>query len=151
MAGALLVTVLSINLGRAVAGDVEIPPELASQVSLEDANFVSNDQLRAALAGTDATAAQTAGFVAINTQARLNALKIGASRPRYRPLPWPAAQSVGRCRDDPDGQAQPLVGVLGQAPPGEAEPDRIDCGALQRHQFVGEPGTGPCAILARGD
>jgi MFS family permease len=77
VAGALLVTVLSVSVGRAVAENEYIPMSLADEVSLESADFVSNDQLRSTLAGTDATPAQTAEFIAVNTEARLTALRVG--------------------------------------------------------------------------
>lgn len=69
-------------------------------MSLENANFVSNDQLRDLLADTSATESQADEFVRVNEQARLAALRAGllvlagvsalaiapASRlPRYRP------------------------------------------------------------------
>ncbi|WP_437386882.1 MFS transporter [Plantibacter flavus] len=101
VSGALLVTILAFNVGTAVVNDVDLPPELVSQVDLDSVNFVSNDQLRTTLAEvTDATPAQVEAAVAVNTQARLSALKLGllimaavsalailpASRlPKYRP------------------------------------------------------------------
>ncbi|MGG7466453.1 MFS transporter [Plantibacter sp. YIM 135347] len=101
VSGALLVTILAFNVGTAVVADVDLPPELVSQVDLDSVNFVSNDQLRTTLAdSTDATPAQLDAAVAVNTQARLSALKLGvlilaavsalailpASRlPKYRP------------------------------------------------------------------
>ena len=54
-----------------------LPPELTEEVSLENANFVSNDQLRELLAGTDATESQVEEFVRINEDARLAALRAG--------------------------------------------------------------------------
>ncbi|MFZ4893831.1 MFS transporter [Plantibacter sp. Mn2098] len=112
VSGALLVTILAFNVGTAVVADVDLPPELVSQVDLDSVNFVSNDQLRATLADvTDATPAQLDAAVAVNTQARLSALKLGllilaavsalailpASRlPKYRPheIPDPAPRST---------------------------------------------------------
>ncbi|UCN15349.1 MFS transporter [Cellulomonas iranensis] len=110
LAGALLVTVLSVNVGRAVAEHVELPPSLVAQVDLDDVNFVSNDDLRAALARTDATPAQVEAAVAVNEQARLDTLRLGllvlagvsatavlpASRlPRYRPDEIPDPSPAG--------------------------------------------------------
>ncbi|QEO10808.1 MFS transporter [Protaetiibacter larvae] len=77
VAGALLVTILSINIGRAVTENVYLPPELTDEVSLENANFVSNDALRELLAGTDATESQVEEFVSINEESRLAALRLG--------------------------------------------------------------------------
>lgn len=109
IAGAMLVTILSLNIGQAIVNDVDLSPELATQVDLDNASFISNDQLREVLADTDATGAQVDAFVAINTDARLNALKIGllilsgisaiaifpASRlPNYRPHEIPDPSPV---------------------------------------------------------
>ncbi len=100
VAGALLVGILSFNIGRALLENTYLPPELVGEVSLENANFVSNDQLRTLLAGTGATESQTAEFVRLNEDARLSALRTGllvlagvsalaivpaARLPRYRP------------------------------------------------------------------
>ncbi|MGD8165641.1 MFS transporter [Herbiconiux sp. P16] len=114
VAGALLVTILGFNVGQAVVNDVELPPALVSQVDLDSVNFVSNDQLREVLSTTtDATDAQVAAAVAVNTAARLSALKLGllimagvsalaifpASRlPRYRPHEIPDPAPVERSR-----------------------------------------------------
>lgn len=77
VAGALLVGLLSaIVLGR-VAANPELTPELQAQVNLDNINFISNDQLGTALAGTTATPAQVEEAVRVNTEARLRALKIG--------------------------------------------------------------------------
>ncbi|MGO1768531.1 MAG: MFS transporter [Microbacterium sp.] len=109
LAGALLVTILSVGIGRAVAEHTELPPSLVQQVDLDAVNFVSNDELRDVLADTDATADQQEAAIAVNEEARLLALKIGllvlagisatailpASRlPRYRPeeIPDPSPE-----------------------------------------------------------
>jgi len=98
--GALLVTLLSFNVGRAIAEQVELPGELVAQVDLDQVNFVSNDELRTVLESTTADPAQVDAAVALNETARLDALRLGllvlagvsataivpASRlPRYRP------------------------------------------------------------------
>lgn len=105
--GALLVTVLSIFVGRALVDEVRVPDTLIAQVDLDNVNFVSNDQLRETLAATDATSEQVDAAVAINEDVRLRTLKFGllilagisalailpASRlPGYRPgeIPDPA-------------------------------------------------------------
>lgn len=100
VAGALLVSLLGLSVGRAVVEHLELPPELVAQVDLDSVNFVSNDDLRAVLEGTDATPAQVDVAVAVNEKARLSTLKLGllvlagvsalailpASRlPRYKP------------------------------------------------------------------
>ncbi|CAM3398168.1 MFS transporter [Isoptericola cucumis] len=100
VAGALLVTILGIGVGRAVTEHPELPPSLVAQVDLDNVNFVSNDDLRSVLDGTDATPAQVDAAVEVNEDARLDTLRLGllilggvsatailpASRlPRYRP------------------------------------------------------------------
>ncbi|MFC8190313.1 MFS transporter [Cellulomonas sp. NPDC057328] len=113
LAGALLVTILSVNVGRAVVEHVELPPSLVAQVDLDDVNFVSNDDLRTVLEGTDATESQVEAAVEVNEEARLTALRLGllvlagvsatailpAGRlPRYRPdeIPDPSGGAGGR-------------------------------------------------------
>lgn len=107
LVGALLVTILSVNVGRAVVEHPELPADLVEQVDLDAVNFVSNDELREVLAGTDADQVQVDAAVALNEEARLNTLRLGllvlagvsatailpASRlPRYRPgeIPEPS-------------------------------------------------------------
>jgi MFS family permease len=108
LAGAMLVTILGINVGQAVVNHIDLPPALVAQVDLDSVNFISNDQLATTLKeNTNATDSEVAAAVAINTDARLTALKLGllilagisaiailpASRlPRYRPheIPEPA-------------------------------------------------------------
>ncbi|WP_246490578.1 MFS transporter [Brevibacterium oceani] len=107
--GALLVTVLSTGLASAADDHPELPPELITQVDLDNANFVSNDELREILSGTTATPEQVEHAVELNSQQRLRTLKLGflilagislaaalpASRlPKYRPdeIPDPAAE-----------------------------------------------------------
>lgn len=107
--GALLVTVLGISVARSVVEHPELPPSLVAQVDLDNVNFVSNDELREVLEGTDANPAQVDAAVAVNEQSRLDTLRIGllilagvsatailpASRlPRYRPgeIPDPSPE-----------------------------------------------------------
>lgn len=77
LAGALLVGLLSAGVLRAVAENPRLPPEIQSQVDLDSINFVSNARLRDVMAGTSATPEQIEAAVAVNTEARLRALKIG--------------------------------------------------------------------------
>ncbi|KAB1657153.1 MFS transporter [Pseudoclavibacter sp. CFCC 11306] len=110
--GALLVALLSVGVGRAVAEHPELPDDLVTQVDLDSVNFVSNDRLEEVLSQTDATGAQVEAAVQLNEEQRLRALKLGllilaglsaiailpASRlPRYRPheIPAPDAASTG--------------------------------------------------------
>ena len=109
LVGALLVTILSVNVGRAVVEHPDLPADLVEQVDLDAVNFVSNDELREVLAGTDADPVQVDAAVALNEEARLNTLRLGllvlagisatailpASRlPRYRPgeIPDPSPE-----------------------------------------------------------
>jgi len=109
--GALLVTILGISVGRSVVEHPELPPSLVAQVDLDNVNFVSNDELREVLEGTDADQAQVDAAVAVNEQSRLDTLRIGllilagvsatailpASRlPRYRPgeIPDPSPEQA---------------------------------------------------------
>lgn len=109
LAGALLVTILGLNVGQAVVDHKELPPSLVAQVDLDNVNFLSNDDLRAALERTNATPAQVDAAVAVNEEARLSSLKLGllilagisaiailpASRlPRYRPGEIPEPENV---------------------------------------------------------
>lgn len=77
VASVLAVGVLSGLVSAAVAEHPEIPASLVSQVNLDNTNFITNDHLSDVLAQqTDATDAQVAAAVAVNTDARLTALKI---------------------------------------------------------------------------
>ena len=111
LAGAMLVTILGLNVGQAVADHAELPPSIVAQVDLDNVNFISNDDLREALSRTDATPAQVDAAVAVNEDARLSALKLGllilagisalaivpASRlPKYRPGEIPEPANVKR-------------------------------------------------------
>ncbi|MRG59925.1 MFS transporter [Agromyces sp. CFH 90414] len=77
LAGAMLVTILSLNIGQAVMAEPELTDDLAAQVPLDQVNFVSNDRLREVLDETDASPEQVDAAVQINTDARLSALKVG--------------------------------------------------------------------------
>jgi MFS family permease len=77
VAGALLVGILSVNVVSSLAEHPELTPELVSQVDLDRVNFVSNDRLDEVLSQTDATPEQVDAAVALNEEARLNALKLG--------------------------------------------------------------------------
>ncbi|WP_226532535.1 MFS transporter [Microbacterium paraoxydans] len=114
LAGALLVTLLSVSVGRAVIEHPEIPPSLVAQVDMDNVNFISNDDLRAALEATDATPDQVDAAVAVNEDSRLGTLKLGllilagvsalailpASRlPQYRPHEIPDPSPAGGADD----------------------------------------------------
>jgi MFS family permease len=110
VAGALLVSLLGLGVGRAVMEHPELPPSLVAQVNMDSVNFVSNDELRSVLEETDATAEQVEAAVELNADARLGTLRLGllilagisalailpASRlPGYKPdeIPDPAPAS----------------------------------------------------------
>ena len=77
LAGALLVGVLSASVMRSVAENPLLPPEVLSQVDLDNINFVSNDRVQSVMERTTATPEQIAEAVRINTDARLRALRLG--------------------------------------------------------------------------
>ncbi|GAA1239646.1 putative MFS family arabinose efflux permease [Microbacterium phyllosphaerae] len=112
LAGALLVSLLGLSIGRAVVEHPELPPALVAQVDMDNLNFVSNDDLRAALEQTDATPDQIDAAVAVNEESRLGTLRLGllllaglsavailpASRlPKYKPeeIPDPSPTPAG--------------------------------------------------------
>lgn len=77
IAGALLVTILGLSVGRAVTAHPELPPDLVAQVDLNNVNFVGNDELRDVLSRTTASPAQVDAAVAVNEEVRLRTLKLG--------------------------------------------------------------------------
>ncbi|GAA4730533.1 MFS transporter [Isoptericola chiayiensis] len=124
IAGALLVTLLSFNVGRAVVEHVEIPPSLVAQVDLDAVNFVSNDELRGVLEDTDATPEQVEAAVEVNEETRLDTLRLGllilagvsatailpASRlPGYTPDEIPDPETSGGPDPEPDRDGRSRV------------------------------------------
>lgn len=110
LAGALLVSLLGLSVGRAVVEHPELPPSLVAQVDMDNLNFISNDDLRTALEATDATPEQVDAAVAVNEDSRLGTLRLGllllagisalailpASRlPQYRPHEIPDPSPAG--------------------------------------------------------
>lgn len=108
VAGALLVGLLSAGILYRVAENPQLPPAVLSQIDMDSINFVSNDRLLAIMERTGAAPEQVAEAVRVNTEARLQALKIGllimaavaalamipASRlPAYRPGDIPAGRA----------------------------------------------------------
>ncbi|HBS29989.1 MAG TPA: MFS transporter [Phycisphaerales bacterium] len=75
--GALLVAVLSSLVVSNLASNPVLTPRLQAELALDSINFVSNDRLKSALEATSATPEQVAEAVAVNTDARVRALKIG--------------------------------------------------------------------------
>jgi MFS family permease len=77
VAGALIVSVLGSSFNRELARNPVLPGELRGQVNLDKVAFISNDMLRMKLEeGTTATSEQVAEAVRLNTEARLQALKV---------------------------------------------------------------------------
>jgi hypothetical protein len=62
---------------RNIAENPKLPPEIQSQLNLENINFISNDRLQSVMESTTASPAQVAEAVRVNTDARLRSLKIG--------------------------------------------------------------------------
>jgi predicted MFS family arabinose efflux permease len=75
--GALMVGLLSATVLRSIAENPTLPPEISTQINLDNINFISNDRLRSVMESTTASPAQIAEAVRVNTDARLRALKIG--------------------------------------------------------------------------
>jgi MFS family permease len=76
LATAFVIAILSVSLHANLVHNADIPTELKSELNLDNVSFVSNDQLRSALARTSATPAQVDEAVLVNTDARLVALKL---------------------------------------------------------------------------
>jgi hypothetical protein len=108
VAGALLVGLLSAGILYRIAENPQLPAAVVSQIDLDNINFVSNDRLLGIMERTGAAPDQVAEAVRVNTEARLQALKIGllimaavaalaivpASRlPGYRPGEIPAGRT----------------------------------------------------------
>jgi MFS family permease len=77
LAGALLVGLLSSTIMIQLADNQRLPAEVQAQLDLDNINFVTNQRLLEVMQGTTATPEQVEEAVAINTEARLRALKIG--------------------------------------------------------------------------
>ena len=75
--GALVVGVLSSGVLRQVTDNPLITAEMKAEVDLDSINFLNNDRLRERFEGTTATAVQIAEAIRINTETRLQALKVG--------------------------------------------------------------------------
>jgi MFS family permease len=113
--GALVVGLLSASVMRSVTASPIITPELQAQVDLDNINFLSNDRLQERLQSTTAAPEQVAEAVRINTEARLQALKIAffilaglallaifpcGRLPDYRPGEVPSDQPWGLAERD---------------------------------------------------
>ncbi|MFF1879313.1 MFS transporter [Leifsonia sp. NPDC058230] len=77
VASVFAVGILGGLIASSIADHPEIPPSLISQVNLDNPNFVTNDHLKEVLgSSTDATPQQVDAAVAVNEDARLQALNI---------------------------------------------------------------------------
>jgi hypothetical protein len=76
LAGALVVGLLSSGVHRELVHNPKIPDELKQQMNLDSIPFISNRQLSTALARKTDESEQVAEAVRVNTNARLQALKI---------------------------------------------------------------------------
>jgi MFS family permease len=76
-AGALMVGLLSAGIMAQIAATPYLPPDLVARLDLDNINFVSNDQLMGIMQGLEATPAQIQEAFRINSEMRLEALKIG--------------------------------------------------------------------------
>jgi predicted MFS family arabinose efflux permease len=76
VAGALLVSLLSAGILYRIAENPLLPPAVVTQIDLDSINFVGNDRLLAIMERTGAAPDQVAEAVRVNTEARLQALKI---------------------------------------------------------------------------
>src|SRR5262245_32608794 len=76
LATAFVIGILAVRVHANLVHNADIPVELKSEVNLDNLSFISNDQLRNALASTSATPAQIDEAVLVNTDARLVALKL---------------------------------------------------------------------------
>jgi MFS family permease len=76
LAGALAIGVLSASVMSSLNEHPTLPPELFTQVDLDNVDFVTNDRLLEVLDATTANDEQVAAAVQLNEEARLQALKI---------------------------------------------------------------------------
>lgn len=77
IAGALLVGLLSAGIMYRIAENPRLPVEVIGQIDLESINFVNNERLLSIMQRTGAAPDVVAEAVRVNTEARLQALKIG--------------------------------------------------------------------------
>jgi len=76
LASALLVGTLGTIVHRKLVDNPLIPNELKREINLDNISFISNNQLRAALAHTTAGPEEVSEAERINRDARLTALKV---------------------------------------------------------------------------
>jgi MFS family permease len=73
---AFAVGMLATIIATSAQEHPEISPQLISEVNIDDANFLTNDQLESVLETTSASEAEVTAAIAINEEARLRALQI---------------------------------------------------------------------------
>lgn len=76
VASAFAVGILASTLAVAADEHPEISPELISEVNIDEADFLTNGQLKAVLAQTNATDAEVTAALEINEDARLRSLQV---------------------------------------------------------------------------
>jgi MFS family permease len=76
VASVFAVGVLAGFINAGIQDNPDLPPELTSQVNLDNVNFLTNGQLEDVLAGTSATPEQVDAAIALNEDSRLLGLKI---------------------------------------------------------------------------
>jgi MFS family permease len=76
VAGALMVSLLSLNIERSLINHPTLPSELIKQVDLNTVTFISNDKLMEGLSRTTTTPEHIQEAARINAGARLQALRI---------------------------------------------------------------------------
>jgi predicted MFS family arabinose efflux permease len=76
VASALVIGMLAAGVSSELTRNSVISQNLKSQVDIDNAAFISNDQLRVRLSNTSATQEEVAEAVRINTAVRLRSLKI---------------------------------------------------------------------------
>jgi hypothetical protein len=93
--GALVVSILSANIERALVDHPTIPATLISKVDLDNVRFVSNDRLLDMMSRTSATPEQVDAAMQVNSDARLRAKLTFLLR-----LHWVCWPSSGRAAAD---------------------------------------------------
>jgi MFS family permease len=76
LSSALVIGVLASGVHRELADNLMIPATLKAQLDLDNVSFISNDRLRERLSLTTATPDQVSEALRINTQARLDSLRL---------------------------------------------------------------------------
>jgi MFS family permease len=106
LAGALIVGVLASSINQDLAKNPMFPGELKAQVNLDQVPFISNDHLLRVMERTTATPEQVTEAVRLNTDARLQALKVsiftlaGLALLAY----FPAGALPGRALSEAEGE-----------------------------------------------